>query len=239
MKPVIGITVDCKQDPENPRTRGKLELNWNYAQAVSDCGGVPILVPPTADMQEVAHLIDGWLIPGGDDIDAANFGQQNHPAVELQDPARFASESNLLGVIPAELPVFGICYGCQFLNVKRGGSLQQHLPDVVGHSQHSEGTLQEYMVVAGSKLASILCEESVEGKSYHHQAVDVLGENLAIVARTDDGTVEAVEATDRPWIIGVQWHPERTLEDAASRRLFERFIEAARTFKLSKQVCTS
>ncbi|POA77941.1 gamma-glutamyl-gamma-aminobutyrate hydrolase, partial [Pseudomonas protegens] len=84
-KPIIGITVDCTHDPEDVRTRGKLELNWNYAQAVVDAGGVPIMIPPIADMDVIAAMIDGWLIPGGDDIDASRFGQENHPKASLQD----------------------------------------------------------------------------------------------------------------------------------------------------------
>ncbi len=232
MKPIIGITVDCTHEPENFRTRGKLELNWNYAQAVSDAGGVPILIPPTADMAQISQIIHGWLIPGGDDIDAAQFGEENHPAVQLQDPARFESEASLLKVVDKDLPVLGICYGCQFMNVTRGGKLIQHLPDEVGHSEHSEGTLQEYQIDGGSKLAAVIAVQSVAGKSYHHQAVSELGADLTIVARSDDGTVEALEATDRPWMIGVQWHPERTLEDPASRRLFEDFVNAAREFML-------
>jgi len=230
MKPVIGITVDCHHDPEEPRTRGKLELNWNYAQAVSDAGGVPILIPPTADMEVVSQLIHGWLIPGGDDIDAKNFGEENHPEVGLQDPARFEGESRLYRVVPSDLPIFGICYGCQFLNVVRGGSLIQHLPDIVGHSSHSGGTMQDYEIDPNSQLAQESGQTRITGKSYHHQAVKQVGEDLKVVSHSEDGTIEAIEATDRPWVIGVQWHPERTLEDSATENLFKNFIQAAAEF---------
>jgi putative glutamine amidotransferase len=227
MKPIIGITVEPKHEPDEPRTRGKLVLNWNYAQAVSDAGGVPILIPPMADMKELAQIIDGWLIPGGLDIDAQQFGEANHPKVDLQDPSRFAGERELLGQLDKEIPVLGICYGCQFLNVARGGNLIQHLPDVVDHESHEGGTLQRYSI-SDSHLRKVAGTETIEGKSYHHQAIKDLGRNLKAVATAEDGTIEAVEATDRPWMIGVQWHPERTLEDEATRRLFASFIEAAR-----------
>ncbi|HEY0866946.1 MAG TPA: gamma-glutamyl-gamma-aminobutyrate hydrolase family protein [Fimbriimonas sp.] len=229
-KPIIAITVDCHCDPEDQRTKGRLELNWNYAQAVSDAGGVPILIPPTADMEEVAAVIHGWLIPGGNDIDASRFGETNHPKVSLQDPARYDGEAALFGAIAPELPVLGICYGCQFINVVRGGSLIQHLPEVVGHESHTGGTLQRYEILAGSKLARHSRATEMVGKSYHHQAVARLGENLDVVAREADGTIEAIEARDRPYLIGLQWHPERTLEDAATQKVFRSFIEAARSY---------
>ena len=234
MKPVIGISVDCKQAPEDIRSGGKLTLNWNYARAVAEAGGVPILIPPTADMAVVAELIDGWLIPGGDDIDAARFGEPNHPKAELQDPARFDGEERLFRAGDADLPVFGICYGCQFLNVVQGGTLIQHLPDVVGHESHSGGTMQTYTLDGDSKLEAMVGDASIDGKSYHHQAVKDLGAGLRIVARGEDGTVEALESTERPWLVGVQWHPERTLGDTKTRRLFEEFIAAARTYKEKK-----
>ncbi|AIE86215.1 gamma-glutamyl-gamma-aminobutyrate hydrolase family protein [Fimbriimonas ginsengisoli] len=233
MKPIIGITVDCHHDPEDPRTRGKLELNWNYAQAVSDAGGVPVLIPPTADMEVLAGVIHGWLIPGGNDIDAANFGEENHPKVKLQDPSRFVGEKSLFEAIDSEMPVLGICYGCQFLNVARGGTLEQHLPDRVGHEIHTGGTMQSYPL-AESRLREIVGVPEMTGKSYHHQAVGQVGEALAVVSKHEDGTVEAVEATDRPWMIGVQWHPERTLEDEATRRLFREFVLAAARFAEGK-----
>jgi len=234
MKPIIGITVDCEHAPGDARTRGKLTLNWNYAEGISDAGGVPVLIPPTADMKVLAGIIHGWLIPGGDDIDAAQFGEENHPKVSLQDPSRFDGEQRLFREIDPAMPVFGICYGCQFLNVARGGTLIQHLPDVVGHEEHTGGTMQEYRVDDDSKLASVVDATAISGKSYHHQAVKDLGEGMKIVSRGEDGTVEAIEASDRSWMIGVQWHPERTLEDGASRSLFEKFVQAAAEYAATK-----
>lgn len=229
MKPTIGITVEPTHDPGDPRTGGKLALNWNYAQAVADAGGIPILIPPMADMKALAGMIDGWLIPGGLDIDASRFGEANHPKVDLQDPSRYDGEAELLKHLDKDVPVFGICYGCQFLNVARGGNLVQHLPDVVDHSSHEGGTLEKY-AVDDSRLKEFAGSGTIEGKSYHHQAVNDLGEGLKVVARAGDGTIEAIEATDRPWMIGVQWHPERTLHDSASQRIFASFISAAKAY---------
>ncbi len=234
MKPIIGISVDCKQEPEDLRTGGQLTLNWNYAQAVVEAGGIPVLIPPMTDMDAVAEIIDGWLIPGGDDIDAKHFGEENHAKVGLQDPARFEGEARLYRAIPADLPTLGICYGCQFVNVMRGGSLIQHLPDVVGHGDDSGGTLQTYTLSSDSKIAEIIGDTQVDGKSYHHQAVNRLGDGLKVVAKNADGTVEAIEDQNHPWLVGVQWHPERTGTDPKTQKIFKDFVQAATVFREAK-----
>jgi putative glutamine amidotransferase len=236
MRPIIGITVDATHDPGELRTRGKLQLNWNYAQAIHDAGGTPVLIPPMSEPHDVARILDGWVIPGGNDIDAKNFGEENHPSVELIDPTRFNGERSLYKAIDPAMPILGICYGCQFLNVVRGGSLCQHLPDVVGTFEHTGGATQLYVVDDESKLASVAGVTEVEGKSYHHQAIKEVGAGLRVVAKAEDETIEAIEATDRPWLIGVQWHPERTLEDDATRRLFRGFVDAARAFAQQKRL---
>src|SRR5580658_10541588 len=108
LKPLIAITAETVHDPDDARTRGKIELNWNYAQAVAEAGGVPIIVPAMADMAAIAPMIDGWLIPGGADIDASNFGQENHPEAKPQDPSRYEGEQALFSQVPEELPILGI-----------------------------------------------------------------------------------------------------------------------------------
>lgn len=237
MKPLIGITVNAKEEPGD-KTGGKLWLNWNYAQVVADAGGIPILIPPQADMLQLATIIDGWLIPGGDDIDAKYFGEENHETVKKIEPERYDGEAQLFLHLPKDTPVFGICYGCQFINVQRGGKLIQHLPDVVGHEAHTGGTDQKYMIRSGTKLSSIVGDVA-RGKSYHHQAVGALGEGLQAVAEHEDGMVEAIEATDHPWMVGVQWHPERTFSDPESKKLFTAFINAAVDYAKKKSMVTA
>jgi len=233
LKPIIGITVEPQHEPDNPRSHGKLTLNWNYPEVVADAGGVPIMIPPTADMAEIAKLIDGWLIPGGLDIDAKNFGEENHPEVELQDPSRFESEMALYSAIDPQMPVLGICYGCQFLNVARGGALLQHLPDELQHDNHSGGTQESLEVLEESKLSEIFGPVAV-GKSYHHQAVGRIGSGLKITAKSPDGLVEGIEAEDRDWMVAVQWHPERCQDDSGNRDLIRRFVSAAAEFAKRK-----
>lgn len=230
MRPLIGITVDAKPDSADARTGGRLQLNWNYAQAIADAGGVPILIPPQADAEALAGLLHGWLIPGGQDIDAKHWGEANHPASDLIEAERFAVEEKLYRSLGPSVPILGVCYGCQFLNVMRGGSLEQHLPDVSSSEDHVTGQLQSYEIADNSSLARIVGATTISGKSYHHQAVGRLGDSFEVVARHADGTIEAIEASDRPWTIGVQWHPERTLDDPASRRLFSEFVMAAAAY---------
>jgi putative glutamine amidotransferase len=229
MKPIIGITVDCAPDPQDPRSGGKLQLNWNYAQVIADAGGVPLLIPPQVEGDEILHLLDGLLIPGGNDIDACHWGEANHPSVEPIAPERFGLEKRLYNSLSEEMPVLGICYGCQFINVMRGGSLIQHLPDEDGSSVHTGGEHQTYQINPDSKLGHMVGEQ-MEGQSWHHQAIKQPGSGLKVIARSTDGTVEAVEAIDRPWMVGVQWHPERTFEDPATQKLFTEFIAAARKY---------
>jgi putative glutamine amidotransferase len=212
--------------PDERRTCGKLELNWNYAQAVADAGGVPLLIPPHADPAAVADIIDGWLIPGGNDIDASYWGEQNHPKVKPIEDSRFQAERRLYKHANPTMPVLGICYGCQFINIERGGSLYQHLPDVIGHDRNSGGTMQQYELDPDSQLKASMGDERVRGESWHHQSIRDTGKNLRVVAEGEDGVIEGVEATDRPWLVGVQWHPERTPEDEATQRLFRSFVQA-------------
>jgi len=234
-RPVIGITTSCGPDPNDAFPTERLYVNRLYADCILAAGGAPILLTKQTPVDVVLDLVDGILIPGGDDIDAAHFGETNHPSVKLEDPERFLFEQRLMGVLPADVPVLGICYGCQAINVMRGGDMVQHIPDRVPDVQHSGGTLQEYAVEEDSKLASIIGTTRPKGKSFHHQANDRPGQGLRVVAISDDGTVEAVEDTSGRWLIGVQWHPERTPDDPASVRLFRGLVEAAAQYRLKRR----
>lgn len=224
MKPLIAITSDIQPDSRH-------SLNWNYAEQVALAGGNPLIVSPLTDLTEVVELFDGWLIPGGADFDSVHYGQDLHPKAELQHPARWEMEARMYSLVAPDLPILGICGGCQFINVIRGGSLFQHIPDQVGHEEHSGGTLQDYKVSEHSVLARSASTTVITGKSYHHQAVDRLGEGLVISAYSQDGTVEAIEDQSKLFCVGVQWHPERTPDDSATKNIFKAFVAAAQEFK--------
>lgn len=235
MRPLIGITADVLEEPGNERTGGaKYQLNRNYCQAVIHAGGTPVILPPQEDVDTLVSALDGLIIPGGNDINACNWGEENHFTVETVSETRYAFESKLFAGLNARVPVLGICYGCQFVNVQLGGSLIQHVPDVVGHEEHKGGTLQAYRFEPDSKVAQIVGDAEGTGQSWHHQAIGRLGSGLKVVGTHEDGTIEAVESTDRPWLIGVQWHPERTLENPATQRLLTALVEAARAYRASK-----
>jgi len=229
-RPVIGITTSCGPDPNDRWPTERLYVNRLYADCILAAGGAPILLTKQTPVEVALDLCDGILLPGGDDIDAAAFGQQNHPTVKLEDPERFAFEQRLFSALPKGVPVLGICYGCQALNVIHGGDIVQHIPDR-SPTEHTSGVEQEYALDKGSRLAAILGTDRPVGKSFHHQANDRVGDGLVVVGRAQDGTVEAVESSDDRWLFGVQWHPERTPDDLSTVRLFKSLVDAAMEYR--------
>ncbi len=236
VKPLIGITTNWKSVDE---ISGQVSLNDGYARSVFRAGGVAVLIPPGADARALAEYLDGLLIPGGDDIDPKHYGETLHPKAELVNAARFDQEWALLEAFePTRKPILGVCYGCQLLNVWRGGSLYQHLPDLpqvrLPHQRSSpdEPFPRHFVQVeGGTKLAAIEGQTRFEIVSAHHQAVHALGKGLVATAYSPDGVIEAIEDPTRPFFIGVQWHPERDPDAPATRRLFEAFVEACRAHR--------
>jgi putative glutamine amidotransferase len=185
-----------------------------YAGALQDAGGVVILLPP-GPPEHAAPALDGvhaLVIAGGPDVDPDRYGAERHPRTGGARAERDEWELALVrAALDRDLPLLGICRGMQVLNTALGGTLVQHLPDVVGSDVHAPlvGAHGRHAVrlEAGSRLAAI-CGERCEIATHHHQAVDVLGAGLVARGWADDGTIEAVEAEDRTWTVGVQWHPE-------------------------------
>ena len=178
------------------------------------------------------------IICGGEDIDPARYGQAAHPTTDEPKLDRDNLEDALLtAAIDREIPFLGICRGAQMLNVHQGGSLIQHLPEVVGTDKYQKGqgefnTIPVH-VDSSSNLADVLGDNTaVDGAVYHHQAIDQPGAGLRVVARSDDDVIQAVELTGVPFGIGVQWHPEQTAHEDA--RLFEGLVEAANTYRRNR-----
>lgn len=234
MRPLIGVTGNIGTVVGDKNEGQRVHLYRHYLECLVEAGAFAVIVPHRIP-QIVAGMLDGWLIPGGDDLDPARWGEERHPETKLEDPSRVDFEMELWDQLDPAMPVLGICYGCQFLNVVHGGTVLQHVPDVVGNGSHSGGTLQHYRIEPGSKLSEALAGATeVEGKSFHHQAVGRLGDGLRVVANHEDGIVEGVERTDSRWVVGVQWHPERTPESAESQNLFRAFVHQAEAYRRSR-----
>jgi putative glutamine amidotransferase len=180
----------------------------------------------------VLDAVDGLIITGGVDVDPARYGQEPGEHTDRPQAERDAWEDALLtAAIERELPFLGICRGMQVLNVNRGGTLHQHVPDLVGDDRfrigNGEFATNEVATEPGSELDALVGAR-LPVKSYHHQAVDAVGAGLRVTARTPDGIAQAVELEGVPFGIAVQWHPE---EDAAEdARLFAALVDAAREY---------
>jgi putative glutamine amidotransferase len=228
MRPVIGITTYITPAKWSYWELEAALVPAQYVRAVEQAGGRALLVPPSEEgIEETLAAVDGLIFSGGADLDPALYGQEPHPETFGIHEARDRAELALLsGALDRDLPVLAICRGSQVLNVARGGDLVQHLPDVVGDAKHKHtpGAFGDHEVTLeeGTRLASLIGEKAGV-KSHHHQGFGRIGAGLRVSARADDGTVEAVEATDRRFALGVLWHPEAG-EDPS---LFEALVEEA------------
>jgi putative glutamine amidotransferase len=235
-KPVIGLTTYLEQAQTGVWDVQAAFLPKVYFEAVTNAGGIAVLIPPQPIDAAAAHAIldgiDGLIICGGKDVDPSRYGQTAHPETDEPRPDRDALEDALLtAAIERELPFLGICRGAQILNVNRGGSLIQHLPDVIGDDRYQKGhgnfSHIPVQVEEGTLLESILKNDNPVGAMYHHQAIGELGTGLSVVASTADHVIEAIQLDDVPFGIAVQWHPEQTPEDHG---LFEGLVAAAQSY---------
>jgi putative glutamine amidotransferase len=219
-RPVIGLCTALERAQWSVWDQEAVLLPSNYVRAVQRAGGMTILLPPDAalveDPSQVLDSIDGLLLAGGADIDPAAYGQLPHLETVGTVPERDAFEIALVrGAIERDLPILGICRGMQLINVALGGTLHQHLPELVGHPDHRrvvgsfDGADHDVRLVEGSLAARAAGQVSHATKSHHHQGVDRLGEGLVLSGTSVlDELPEAIEMPDRRFVLGVQWHPE-------------------------------
>ncbi|MDJ0336212.1 gamma-glutamyl-gamma-aminobutyrate hydrolase family protein [Salinibacterium sp. G-O1] len=232
-RPLIGLTTYLEQAQTGVWDVQAAFLPKVYFEAVNRAGGIAVLLPPqpvdAAIADRVLEGLDGLIISGGKDVDPARYGQVAHAATDEPRRDRDAWEDALLtSAIARNLPFLGICRGAQMLNVTLGGTLHQHLPDLVGSERYNVGggvfVDNDVIVDADSHIAGLI-GGAVIGKSYHHQSIDRVADGLIVTARTDDGTIQAVELPDLSFGVAVQWHPEQDFDDI---RLFEGLVSAAR-----------
>lgn len=227
--PIVLIVGREISETKGLRTSG-FGAGDRYQNALVRSGAVPLILPPIVDLvddvRDLVERCDAVVLHGGGDIDPARYGRSRetdhlYGVNESHDAVEFAT---VRAVLDLGKPMLAICRGHQMLNVVCGGTLIQHL-DLPGHRE----VAHPVELIAGSRSAQAMASVSPETCfSFHHQAVDALGDGLVVTGRSDDGVIEAIEWTGPEWIVGVQWHPEDTAsEDPQQQALFDALVRAA------------
>ena len=247
MRPLIGVSTSevrlaeqVDPTPQGEPPRHEMALGLTYLQAIEAVGGLPVVMPPL-DLDAVDPLLDrlsGICLSGGPDLDPAAYDERRHPELGPTEPHLDRFELELARRADARgLPMLAVCRGAQALNVARGGTLHQHLPDRPGvtleHRQKKPGKEVTHGVTLaeGSKLARTMRRGRARVNSFHHQAVNRLGAGLRAVAWSSDGVIEGIEAPARDFLIGVQWHVECLVERPEHAALFKALVTAAAAYE--------
>lgn len=241
MRPIIGISGSYLVDKQ------QILLRDTYTNAILEAGGLPFILPTISDegtVNAILDRIDGLLISGGGDVNPVCYGEEKLPECGESNTQRDAFELLITKkAIAQKMPVFGICRGIQVLNVAYGGTLVQDLPSACGFPPEKHRQPEPYdelwhdvILEEGGLLASITGEKRFMTNSMHHQSIKALGGTLAVEARTQDGTIEAVSDRENAAIFGVQFHPEYfTGKSKCARALFEYFIKMAAAYGGKKE----
>ena len=247
MRPLIGVTTSevrlgeqVRQIPQGEPPRREMALGLTYLHAVETAGGLPVVMPPL-ELDAVDPLLDrlsGVCLSGGPDLDPSAYKERRHPELGPVEPELDRFELELARRADERgLPILAVCRGAQALNVSRGGSLHQHLPDRAGvtidHRQEAPGAAVTHGVtISGdSLLAGTMRVQEAQVNSFHHQAVNRLGTGLRAVAWSPDGVIEGIEAPGRDFVLGVQWHAELLTERPEQAALFAALVSAAGAFE--------
>lgn len=237
--PLIGITGRrTPVDKPFPLVES-IAIQETFVSAVERGGGLGCILASKSltdeEADSVVHSLDGLVLTGGLDVDPAIYGQDPHPQISQIDRTQDDFEIALaLAALRNAVPILCICRGLQILNIAKGGTLEQHITDKPGLGKHGVplgggGHVNEIIIDEGSTLFDTL-GPTAHGECHHHQAVDVVGDGLKVVARTADGVVEGLEPVDYDgWIIAIQWHPEDTAaDDQQQQHLFDTLVGEAR-----------
>jgi putative glutamine amidotransferase len=226
-QPVIGLSTYGIAHSEG------FNIPAEYVQAILRAGGLPLLLPTAAvnPVDPWLERIQGLVLIGGGDIDPVRYGALSHEAIYNLDADRDACELALASsALKRRLPMMAICRGMQVINVVLGGTLHRHLPDVFGDKvahrlPPRETTRHPVTIAADAHIVQAVGDTRIMTVSWHHQAVERLGEGLRPVAWAEDGVIEAMELVENPNLLAVQWHPELSAaEDPAQQGLFDRLV---------------
>jgi putative glutamine amidotransferase len=243
VRPLIGVTTSevrlaekVDQTPQGEPPRREMALGLTYLTAIEAAGGLPVVIPPLDSdaFEPMLTRLDGICLSGGPDLDPALYRRDRHSELGPVEPDLDRIELELVRCADARgLPLLAICRGQQALNVARGGTLHQHLPDrpgvTIDHRQQLAGDQDTHSVEIsqGSRLAELMGTTHARVNSFHHQAIDRLGVGLRAVAWSPDGVIEGVESPARGFAVGVQWHAETLTARAEHAALFEGLVAAA------------
>ena len=243
IRPAIGICTSLEFARWGVWDQRAALLPWGYVTAIQRVGGLVMMIAPDPVLvthpDEMLDRIDGLILSGGADIDPSSYGAQPHPETKRTVPERDHTEIALVrGALERDMPVLGICRGMQLLNVALGGTLHQHLPDLVGHEDHRrnpgsfDNSDHDVHLEPGSLAARAAGEEVHVTKSHHHQAVDDIGDGLIVTGRSAlDGLAETIEVPSCRFALGVQWHPEADVES----RVIGALVEHAQQYRDARQ----
>jgi putative glutamine amidotransferase len=243
-KSVIGLTTSRMRNLARLSVFG---TNVCYSKSVVDAGGIPILIPLSLsddDLELLLSRVDGILFTGGYDVDPRSYGNRPHPKVEGVDADRDNIEIQLVkALIQRGKPFFGICRGCQVINIALGGSLYEDLEEQfsveIQHDNHDRP--RNYLahtadIQPGSYISQALGTGLIKVNSLHHQGVNRIAPGLKISALAPDGLVEAFELVNYPFGLAVQWHPEELQESASMRSLFQAFVRSCQPVNSDQRV---
>jgi len=233
VRPLIGINMDVQSG--SPKT---YRIIPDYVNAITKSGGIPISIPPMPEEQlrELLDRLDGVMMIGGNDYPPSLYKEEQHKTVVLMDEDRSNFDLMLVKEVLAngKIPFLGICAGCQALNIGSGGSLVQDIPSHYTESKVKHASPKGWQTgfnkhtvkpEEGSHVSKYIGKDGLNVVTSHHQCINKVGDGLRVAARTEDGVIESVEATDKDFVVGVQWHPERDYD--SNEKLFKELVNRA------------